>query len=93
MAGFAIRRRREKSLLGAIMVTTGAKEPSHTLPAEVDVTHAPNEPGLTDPNHHPVAPASGVNDGESRCGFAVAEARAVYVRLPQTCVPIRLEKC
>ena len=34
LAGFAIRRRREKSLLGAIMVTTGAKEPSHTLPAE-----------------------------------------------------------
>ncbi len=40
LAGFAIRRRREKSLLGAIMVTTGAKEPSHTLPAEVDVPQA-----------------------------------------------------
>jgi hypothetical protein len=46
LAGFAIRRRREKSLLGAIMVTTGAKEPSHTLPAEVDVTQAVSQVAL-----------------------------------------------
>ncbi len=50
----------------AIMLTTGAKEPSHTLPAQGDVTHARNGPGPTAPNHQPVTPARGMDDSGSR---------------------------
>ena len=40
LAGSATRRRRRKASWRVVMLTTGAKEPSHTLPAQGDVPRA-----------------------------------------------------